>query len=127
MNQIQYIYVVVIFVNIGCLVSGIPVLATPEETWWKAEGTRFRINANTNRTYADVSINSNGLLVVPKYTRPDSDSLKICQFEVCSDNKTHICLVDPQAQKGKVGWDQLHNITIVNKEMKNIMTLFLGR
>ena len=115
MNQIQYIYVVVIFVNIGCLVSGDPVPATLEQTWWKVERTRFRINAITNRKSEDISINSNGLLVVPRSLSSDGKSLKVCKFEVCSDNKTHICLVDPQAQKGKVGWDQLHNITIVKQ------------
>ena len=115
MNQTQYIFVTVFFFNIGCLVSGTTIRPTYEQPWWKAEGKRFRIHAFTNKKSADVSINPNGLLVVPENSPSLGDSLTVCYFQVCSDHKSHICLVHPEPQGGKGGWKQLHNITIAKQ------------
>ena len=110
MNHIQYTFVLVFFFNIGCLVSRTLVPATPEKTWWKLQGETFRILALNKWSF--VSVNSNGLLVVPEEDSTLS-MLKVCYFQMCKDNKTHICLVNPQS--GKAGWDQLHNITIAKQ------------
>ena len=114
MKQFQSTLVILLISSIGSLVFAVPLpVAAPasgKTLQEKLKGETFNIRANNAWSY--ISVNSNGLLVVPE----KSESSNRGAFQICDD--THICLVNQNQQQEKVGLDQLHNVIIANKGAK---------